>query len=159
PPAIAEKRPDVPPGVGAVLQQMLAKRADDRVQTPGELAAALAAVTAGSNFSSWTPPTSLRKSAPDPVSQTSRELPRQAGGKKPVFLGSAAALLIGSTIAFLVLRIDRRGGEPSQRERLEPIAGSPKATEPDPKLALTYSNSGLARLNKGDLDGAIADCT
>jgi serine/threonine protein kinase len=38
-----EKRPDLPPAVAAVLRRLMAKRADDRYQTPAEAAEALAA--------------------------------------------------------------------------------------------------------------------
>jgi serine/threonine-protein kinase len=38
---IARLRPDVPPELAAVIHQLLAKRAEDRCQTPGELAALL----------------------------------------------------------------------------------------------------------------------
>ena len=37
-------RPDVPPGVAAVVRKLMAKRPEDRYQTPAEAAAALAAV-------------------------------------------------------------------------------------------------------------------
>ena len=42
PPPLGKFRTDVPPGVEAVLQRMLAKRPGDRFQTPGELATSLA---------------------------------------------------------------------------------------------------------------------
>jgi formylglycine-generating enzyme required for sulfatase activity len=42
PPAITSLRPDLPPGLAAVLHKMLAKRPQDRYQTPAEVALALA---------------------------------------------------------------------------------------------------------------------
>jgi eukaryotic-like serine/threonine-protein kinase len=41
PPAVDKLRPEVPPGVGAIIRKLLAKKPEDRYQTPAELAAAL----------------------------------------------------------------------------------------------------------------------
>src|SRR5262249_14394329 len=47
-PAPVEKlRPDVPLGVAAVVRKLMAKRPEDRYQTPAEVAAALAALVPG----------------------------------------------------------------------------------------------------------------
>jgi serine/threonine-protein kinase len=46
PPAIEEVRPDVTPALGRIIRRMLAKRPEDRYQTPREVADALAAFTA-----------------------------------------------------------------------------------------------------------------
>jgi WD40 repeat protein len=45
-PSIDRARPDVPAGLACVLERMLAKRPEDRYQTPGEVAAALGPFTA-----------------------------------------------------------------------------------------------------------------
>jgi formylglycine-generating enzyme required for sulfatase activity len=42
PAPVEQFRPDVPPGVSAVVRKLLAKKAEDRFQTPAELAAVLA---------------------------------------------------------------------------------------------------------------------
>jgi serine/threonine protein kinase len=47
PASIDARRPDVPPALTAVLRRMLAKRAEDRFQTPAEVAAALVPWAAG----------------------------------------------------------------------------------------------------------------
>jgi serine/threonine protein kinase len=41
PPAVEQVRPEVPAAVGALVRKLMAKRPQDRYQTPGELAAAL----------------------------------------------------------------------------------------------------------------------
>jgi len=45
-PAVEQLRREVPPAVGAVVRKLMAKKPEQRYQTPGELAAALAALTA-----------------------------------------------------------------------------------------------------------------
>jgi eukaryotic-like serine/threonine-protein kinase len=45
PPPIEQLRPEVPPAMAAVLRRMLAKRPEDRYQTPAEVATALAPVS------------------------------------------------------------------------------------------------------------------
>jgi tRNA A-37 threonylcarbamoyl transferase component Bud32 len=42
---LAQLRPDVPPGVAAVVRKLMAKRPGDRYQTPAEVAAALSSVS------------------------------------------------------------------------------------------------------------------
>jgi formylglycine-generating enzyme required for sulfatase activity/tRNA A-37 threonylcarbamoyl transferase component Bud32 len=42
PPAVEQLRPEVPAGVSAIIRKLLAKKPEDRYQTPAELAAALA---------------------------------------------------------------------------------------------------------------------
>jgi formylglycine-generating enzyme required for sulfatase activity/serine/threonine protein kinase len=71
PPAVTELRPDVPAGLAALLKKMLAKRPEDRYQTPAEVAAAL------TPFARIDDPTlatvSVRRTAPlpsDPFSPT-----------------------------------------------------------------------------------------
>lgn len=49
PPALSTLRSDVPAAVNAVLRKMLAKRPEDRYQTPGEFAVALADLETGSS--------------------------------------------------------------------------------------------------------------
>jgi WD40 repeat protein/serine/threonine protein kinase len=47
PQSLAELRPDLPPSVVAVVRKLMAKRPEDRFQTPAELATALEQVAAG----------------------------------------------------------------------------------------------------------------
>jgi hypothetical protein len=44
PPSVEQLRPDVPPGVSAVVRRLMAKRPEDRYRTPGDLLAALDAL-------------------------------------------------------------------------------------------------------------------
>ncbi len=49
-PPVADRRPDVPPELAALLGRMLAKRPDDRPATPGGVAAELERLAAGANL-------------------------------------------------------------------------------------------------------------
>jgi len=50
PPPISLLRTDLPPGLAAVVERMMAKRPDDRFATPGEVAAALEPFASGSDL-------------------------------------------------------------------------------------------------------------
>jgi serine/threonine protein kinase len=52
-PPIADRRPDVPPEVAAVLARMVAKRREDRFATPAEVAAALGPAAVGGDPGRW----------------------------------------------------------------------------------------------------------
>src|SRR5262245_48689457 len=55
PPALEQFRDDLPSGLAPVLRKMLAKRPQDRYQTPGEVAAALANLLQGNSPApAWT---------------------------------------------------------------------------------------------------------
>jgi serine/threonine protein kinase len=81
PPPIEQFRRHLPPGVGLVLGKMLAKRAEDRYQTPEEVAQALAPLAQGDLSAAATPRKNRRR----------------------VLLLGAAAILIAA-LALLVLR-------------------------------------------------------
>lgn len=80
PPAIEQFRQDLPDGLAAILRKMLAKRAEDRYQTPADVATALAPLAQGGPAS-----------AADP-----RKYRRRAA------LSLAALIMVG--LSFLVLR-------------------------------------------------------
>jgi WD40 repeat protein len=85
-PPVREERPEVPPGLEAVVARMLAKKPEGRYQTPGEVAAALA-----------------------PFTQPAQP-PRK---RRPHLVGLAAAVLfVGSVLAGIVVyRIQTDKGE------------------------------------------------
>jgi serine/threonine-protein kinase len=60
PPPAAAVRPDLPPGLGAVLKRLMAKRPEDRFQTPAAVAIALAAFARGSRAAPPGPPAPAR---------------------------------------------------------------------------------------------------
>jgi serine/threonine protein kinase len=74
PPDLQERRPDVPDGLIPIVRKLLAKKPEDRYQTPGEVAEALAQV-----FPAQTP------------DQRPRALPRR-GGRWLALLGQGAGL-------------------------------------------------------------------
>src|SRR5262249_16236746 len=51
PPALQDLRPNLPPGLADVVWQVMAKRPEERFQTPGEVAAALGPGDQGSSLS------------------------------------------------------------------------------------------------------------
>jgi Leucine-rich repeat (LRR) protein/tRNA A-37 threonylcarbamoyl transferase component Bud32 len=53
PAPIENFRPDVPPAVAAVVRQLMAKKPEERYQTPAEVVAALAALTRAAEETSW----------------------------------------------------------------------------------------------------------
>jgi serine/threonine protein kinase len=61
PVSVDQVRPDVPPAVAAVVRKLLAKRAADRYQTPGELAAALDHLARTGHFAPVPRPAPLRE--------------------------------------------------------------------------------------------------
>jgi serine/threonine protein kinase len=107
PPDVTKLRPDVPPHVAMALQKMIAKRPEDRFQTPAEVTAALASPVA----------TLL----PSPVVR-----PSQGRGLAIAAIVGAAAmmfLVFGMLILFLV---------PSGRHRESsgPVAVAPLTSQP-----------------------------
>src|SRR5262249_7287402 len=87
-PSIRAARPEVPGGLARVLERMLAKKPEDRYQTPGEVAKALEV------FTMPCPPESTDTGAlrrpTEPLRRPRRQLPVAA---------LAALLLIGVTVA------------------------------------------------------------
>jgi serine/threonine-protein kinase len=69
PPPLAQVRPDAPPHVAAVIERLLAKRPDDRFQTPAEMVAALApgaVPVAAEPFADLKTPLATRANGPAP---------------------------------------------------------------------------------------------
>jgi hypothetical protein len=136
PQALAQLRPDVPPAVAVVVRRLLAKRPEERFQTPAELAAALAASAldppapvlrqeeyrsaAGDTEPGWS---SLEDSAP-PVVQA----PRTAGRRHWPWLAAAG----GGLVVVLVCSATRV-------TNLAPVKGMPLTT-------LTCASTGIKNL-------------
>jgi eukaryotic-like serine/threonine-protein kinase len=86
PPAIEEFRTDVPPALAGVLRQMLAKRPEDRCQTPAEVAEKLQTLMAGRALPSG------------PVALASREQPTVRRRRRLPLLAGAAVLAASAFI-------------------------------------------------------------
>jgi serine/threonine-protein kinase len=128
PQALAQLRPEVPPAVTAVVRRLLAKRPEDRFQTPAELAATLAALplgppapapqqeeyrgAAGDTGPGWS---SLEGPVPAPTAAAPRAAPRR---RWPWLVGGGTATL--PALVLLLVLIFR--GRPL----------SPPATVPQP---------------------------
>jgi serine/threonine-protein kinase len=135
PTPIEQLRPEVPPHVAAVLRRMLAKRPEERYQTPAAVAAALAEGTA-TDFAA--PPVASTRSLPvlvtahghtpaEAVETTDLSRPRASAprSRRQLLLlgggGLAAALLLGG-----LLLVTGRSGPGSVTEK-------PSATESEPE--------------------------
>src|SRR5262249_55399312 len=116
PAPVEQLRPEVPPAVAAVVRRLMAKRPDDRYQTPAELAAAPAAVPppapgpAGAPESTLAVPagqtrdSGLRNLADDltPPGQESPRARQQAAERRRLWRlnGAGAGVLVGLLALF-----------------------------------------------------------
>jgi serine/threonine protein kinase len=107
PTPVEQLRPEVPPGVAAVVRKLMAKKPDDRYQTPAEVAAALASLSIPGG----------------------RPLPIASGPDRPVAEGdqaTAVAGISGDTLDSLPTAVaagDAREAVASPRRRRRPAAG------------------------------------
>src|SRR5262249_4726720 len=145
-PSLGSYRSDAPAELDGVLLTVLAKRPEDRYQTPGELAAALAPVIAAKQgwMAAWR---RLRPSAWAPR-WASRWL--AAKGRRRWLLLSGALLLCGLALGSCLLF---PGQQPSPLDHLDPNSIARDWLSPDlpkePKLVAVMANKGLSY---GDLD-------
>ncbi len=145
PPDLALRRADVPPAVAMVVHRMLAKRPEDRFQTPGEMAAALLAAEKG--VLSEPVPARTEPAATIPADAVETMPAAKApvvGSRRAPFrawavmsgLGLGAVILCGA-VALLVVALRSGTQNPSART---PVAVGPRNTS---RPTLT---TGLARL-------------
>jgi serine/threonine protein kinase len=146
-------RPDVPPGVASVVGKLMAKRPEDRFQTPAEAAAALEAALCPGGEDQTAVERQPEPSA-DVLDSPFADLPiKSAGGmappgRKAVALGLAAAvagcLVVLGVVLFLVLKLspamqgeDHRDGAsaPSRTEQAEGASASGPSVESDRQAA------------------------
>lgn len=126
PPDLKERRPDLPDGLSPIIGRMLAKKPADRYQTPGEVAAALAA----------------------PVGPGRRPRPRvllaAAGSLALLFLAILLFLLVGSSGR------SSHKGTMAAVEKVKPLPppppGSVEATVPEAREYQLVYDLNLARL-------------
>lgn len=100
PPEITNVRPEVPPAVAAILRKLLAKKPEDRFQTPVELAQALEVVLGQRKASpavknGWFSRPAAKPSASAPKAEEGRFF------RVPVLLIVLFLLILGGGIAFL----------------------------------------------------------
>jgi hypothetical protein len=128
PPRLEQYRPDVPAGVAQALRKMLAKRPEDRFQTPGEIAVALA----GTEYPVAIPvPAAIATATPAP------------GVVKPrailLATGMAVLLLLGAAIVPLTLawRTHRNEDESRNLPSGSVAIVPPSHSHPPPSLRTT----------------------
>ncbi|HEY7427200.1 MAG TPA: serine/threonine-protein kinase [Gemmataceae bacterium] len=135
---LAVHRQDIPPGLQDVVSKTLAKRPEERYQTPAELAAALRLF--------------CRKSSTAVPEKKPPSPPRAKGRWRFLILaaGAAAVLILGG-LAWLKF--------PRPKPDV-PIAGNPPlVVPPDHKGAVTCNNRGFAHFKKKEYPEAVADYT
>jgi serine/threonine protein kinase len=93
PPAVEVYRPDVPMGVQTIIRKLLAKRPEERYQTPAELAAALLPYTKKSDGS-------VKKGVYKEASAIVRRSSRKSSKRKPrrTMFAAVALLLLGALL-------------------------------------------------------------
>jgi serine/threonine protein kinase/WD40 repeat protein len=113
PPDLAQLRPDLPAELGSVVRRLLAKRPEDRYQSPAEAAAALVPFCGGteqplaspSTISDMPPPATREESSPPPQR------------RRRVLAGLLAGALLAAVLVFVLVRVlsprHEGGGEPS----------------------------------------------
>ncbi|HQU41564.1 MAG: hypothetical protein B7Z73_07375 [Planctomycetia bacterium 21-64-5] len=110
---VRELRPDVPRGLAAVLDRMLAKQPAARYSTPAEVLMAIAPFAAGSDLSKLFAQTSQRTGptvAPPTVSETTPHLSSALTGTRPgAGRQGAASFADSATEAYVGNRPPRRG--------------------------------------------------
>jgi WD40 repeat protein/tRNA A-37 threonylcarbamoyl transferase component Bud32 len=135
PEPIERLRPDLPPGLAVVLRELMAKRPEDRYQTPVEAADALARVV----FPDVAPPPAPERRGEsefadlgtDTAAGGSTRGPRSAGGLlRSLLLAAAGALVfLGLTGGLLALLWWRRA-EPPTTPRAEGTSSPPESLDP-----------------------------
>jgi serine/threonine protein kinase/DNA-binding beta-propeller fold protein YncE len=131
PEPVERLRPGVPPGVAAVVRRLMAKRPEDRYQTPAEVVAALAGGgAAAANPFDFTAQASVTAEAVARPRPRGQEWTRRIGRKRRLWpwLAGAAGLLLALLIVITGLR---RPHEPEGAGSDEPSAVWP----PNPPVA------------------------
>jgi serine/threonine protein kinase/WD40 repeat protein len=111
-------RPEVPPTVAAIVQRLMAKKPEERFQTPSELVKALDAVMSGKGANHVAP-------AWEPAATTMRQIPVLRPGvsrppfkRWPLVLGASLLILAGLAVLIYVLvsYASRKPTSPSRAE-------------------------------------------
>ena len=116
PPRIEQLRPDVPPALAETLRKMMAKRPEDRYQTPAEVAQQLQA---------------LVTSRPARSVRSSQALLLGPGpGRRRAWLLAVAACVLGAALAFLRFGPGRTSPSPAGLARAEVLDLQRRSADP-----------------------------
>src|SRR5262249_41517114 len=123
-PPIRGLRPEVPEGLAALLEKLLAKKPADRPATPAEGAEALAAVRAGSDLGRLVRDTEETGSYAGPQAAPVVRPPEARRWRGMVLLGLATALVLGVLAWWRPWAASAEGADPGDG------GGSPAAAPP-----------------------------
>jgi serine/threonine protein kinase len=128
-PPITELAPDVPQGLAAIVEKMMAKSPDDRQQTPTQVLEDLSPWTEASTTGRQAPVgPNATTMAPTPAPSAVSALPTATGGAHTkMWITGAAAIAVVAALAIALLW--PRASEPTVAHQ-RPAA--PKAPEPEP---------------------------
>jgi tetratricopeptide (TPR) repeat protein len=174
PDSLASLRRDLPAGLEAVVRKMMAKRPEDRFQTPGEVAAALAPFASSGEHATTLPVSPARRPVPP-----SRRLRGALIGAAVVGLAVVAATLVVRSRNGSVSDPSQSAANRVQSEQLEALIAQAKtletksektvsdyraivdayshALEFDPRNPSLYCSRGFAYYNLTQYEDAIAD--
>ncbi len=168
---LAELRADVPAALSKVVARMLAKDPNDRFQTPGEVARALAPFCQAGAPEPAAPPERPRKKKstvrparrPSPEPDVVEDVVEAAGGRRWLYgglaLGAALLLVLGTLTAILLSQSTREKpgstatGQAPGEDRAHTVA-APEAAKVDPPKELAKGGANLPAGEGGNLPGA-----
>jgi WD40 repeat protein/serine/threonine protein kinase len=159
PPALEALRPDVPPTLGSLVRRLMAKRPEDRCQTPAEVATLLAeahiptavpvpppvpVATPGDTFASMMEVDTADEPAPRPEAR--RRTPRRA---RWLWLAGAGVVATALAVLFFCLRPSSAPDAPDAPDKRSPLDRLDASSIPVDERPLDLPDDVVAILGEG----------